>query len=175
MNRKPEKRGHPLQGSDREGYLEHKAKKQAVRRVVTNAIRTGRLIRQPCERCGRLRNEDGSAVDGHHDDYEKPLCVRWLCETHHVEWHRQHGKDYYRSKINRLGGRQLKAARALVGWEQTDLAAKAGVAISTIRRMESFQGDIGARTSTLALVKKSLEKAGVEFLNDDRPGVRLKK
>ena len=71
-------------------------------------------------------------------------------------------------------GRQLKAARALVGWEQTNLAKKAGVAISTVRRMESFDGEVGARTATLSLVQRALEKAGVEFLNHERPGVRMR-
>ena len=69
----------------------------------------------------------------------------------------------------------MKAARALLAWEQTDLAKKSGVAISTIRRMESFSGEVGARTGTLSLVKRAIEKAGIEFLNDDQPGVRLKK
>ena len=73
-----------------------------------------------------------------------------------------------------ITGRQLKAARALVGWEQTDLAKKSGVAISTVRRMEGFDGEVGARTSTLSLVQKALERAGVEFLNDERPGVRMR-
>ena len=73
-----------------------------------------------------------------------------------------------------ITGRQLKAARALVGWEQTDLARKAGVAISTVRRMESFQGEIGARTSTLSVVTKALERAGIEYLDGGKPGVRLK-
>jgi predicted transcriptional regulator len=73
-----------------------------------------------------------------------------------------------------ITGRQLNAARALAGWEQTELAKKSGVAISTVRRMESFDGEIGARTSTLSLIIRALEKAGVEFLNDDRPGVRLR-
>jgi transcriptional regulator with XRE-family HTH domain len=74
-----------------------------------------------------------------------------------------------------ITGRQLKAARALLGWEQTDLAKKAGVAVSTIRRMESFPDEIGARTGTLSLVKKALERAGIDFLNDGQPGVRLRK
>jgi predicted transcriptional regulator len=73
-----------------------------------------------------------------------------------------------------ITGRQLKAARALVGWEQTNLAKKAGVAISTVRRMESFDGEVGARTATLSLVQRALEKAGVEFLNHERPGVRMR-
>jgi hypothetical protein len=58
--------------------------------------------------------------------------------------------------------------------EQIELAKRARVAVGTIRRMESFAGEIGARTGTLSLVTRAMEKAGVEFLNDDRPGVRLK-
>lgn len=46
------------------------------------AIATGRLVRQPCEKCGATK------VDAHHDDYSKPLDVRWLCRKHHLEHHR---------------------------------------------------------------------------------------
>ena len=46
------------------------------------AIATGRLIRQPCEKCGNPKTQ------AHHDDYSKPLDVRWLCVEHHVEFHR---------------------------------------------------------------------------------------
>jgi predicted transcriptional regulator len=72
-----------------------------------------------------------------------------------------------------ITGRQLRAARALLGWEQIELARRARVAIGTIRRMESFEGEIGSRTSTLSQVQSTMEKAGLEFLNDDKPGVRL--
>jgi hypothetical protein len=41
--------------------------------------------------------------------------------------------------------------------------------------MEAFAGEIGARTGTLSLVQRALERAGIEFLDDDQPGVRLKK
>lgn len=71
-------------------------------------------------------------------------------------------------------GRQLKAARYLIGWEQTHLAKKARVALGTIRRMESFDGVIGCNSATLHKVQAALEKAGVEFLDHGRPGVRLK-
>jgi hypothetical protein len=40
--------------------------------------------------------------------------------------------------------------------------------------MEGFDGAVSARTETLNRVIFALEKAGVEFLNDDKPGVRLK-
>lgn len=63
----------------------------------------------------------------------------------------------------------------LLGWEQVELAKRARVAIGTIRRMESFSGEIGSRTSTLSQVQQALEKAGIEFLNDESPGVRIRK
>lgn len=63
----------------------------------------------------------------------------------------------------------------LLGWEQIELAKRARVAIGTIRRMEGFTGEIGSRTSTLSQVQAALEKAGIQFLNDESPGVRLKK
>lgn len=49
---------------------------------VNSSIRSGKLTRDPCEVCGDPKSE------GHHDDYSKPLDVRWLCHTHHVEHHR---------------------------------------------------------------------------------------
>jgi predicted transcriptional regulator len=63
----------------------------------------------------------------------------------------------------------------LLGWEQTELAKRSRVAIGTIRRMESFAGEIGSRTSTLSQVQAALEKAGIQFLNDESPGVRVRK
>lgn len=46
-------------------------------RLVATAIRSGRLVRQPCEICGARR------VEAHHPDYRKPLAVEWLCYRHH--------------------------------------------------------------------------------------------
>jgi predicted transcriptional regulator len=74
-----------------------------------------------------------------------------------------------------ITGRHIRAARALLGWAQVDLSRKARVALGTIRRMESFDGPVGARTETLGRIIVALEKAGVEFLNGDHPGVRLTK
>ena len=69
----------------------------------------------------------------------------------------------------------MRAARVLLGWEQIELAKRSRVAIGTIRRMESFSGQIGSRTSTLSQVQQALEKAGIQFLNDESPGVRIRK
>lgn len=46
---------------------------------VRYAVKMGRLIRLPCEVCGSPKSE------AHHDDYSKPLDVRWLCRPHHRE------------------------------------------------------------------------------------------
>jgi predicted transcriptional regulator len=72
-----------------------------------------------------------------------------------------------------LTGRHIRAARALIGWGQDDLAKRAKVALRTVRRMEGFDGPVGARTDTVGKVAGVLQKAGVEFLNDGQPGVRL--
>jgi len=74
-----------------------------------------------------------------------------------------------------LTGRHIRAARALLGWAQSDLARKAKVALRTVRRMEGFEGPVGARTDTVGKVATVLQKASIEFLNDGEPGVRLKK
>lgn len=52
-----------------------------ARKAVYHAIRFGKLKKQPCESCGE------SKVHGHHDDYNKPLEVRWLCQKHHDQYH----------------------------------------------------------------------------------------
>jgi hypothetical protein len=61
--------------------MERWPERDAARKAVQDAVRAGKLIRQPCEKCGELKSE------GHHDDYTKPLEVRWLCRTHHTEHH----------------------------------------------------------------------------------------
>ena len=55
------------------------------------------------------------------------------------------------------------------------MSKKSKVALGTVKRIEGFDGPVDARTDTLRKIMAVLEKAGIEFLNDDRPGVRLKK
>ena len=55
-----------------------------------------------------------------------------------------------------------------------ELSEKARVALGTIKRMEGFDGPVDARTDTLRRIVVVFEKAGVEFVNDDMPGVRLR-
>lgn len=60
--------------------------KYAAHIATNNAIRDGKLTKQPCEVCGTMKN-----IHAHHDDYSKPLDVRWLCAAHHRQWHRNNG------------------------------------------------------------------------------------
>ena len=79
--------------------------------------------------------------------------------------------------ILKVSIRQIKAARALVGWSQGDLADKSGISVPTIKRLEAAEGDIGGRAETGAALVAALEKAGVEFIpeNGGGAGVRMKK
>lgn len=69
---------------------------------------------------------------------------------------------------------QIKAARALLGWSQDDLAKRSAVSQPTIKRLEAEGGELGGRPETGAKIRRTLEKAGIEFLNGGAPGVRLK-
>jgi predicted transcriptional regulator len=73
-----------------------------------------------------------------------------------------------------ITGRHIRAARALLGWSQGELSKRSKVALRTVRRMEGFDGAVNARTETLNKVVAVLDKAGVEFLNGGKAGVRLR-
>jgi transcriptional regulator with XRE-family HTH domain len=79
--------------------------------------------------------------------------------------------------LNQAGGveiEQLRAARALLGWSQSDLAAKAGLSRGTVKRAET-ENDTPVSDEAKAMMKAALQAAGVEFTNGDAPGVRLRK
>jgi transcriptional regulator with XRE-family HTH domain len=71
---------------------------------------------------------------------------------------------------------QLRGARGLLGWSQTQLAERSGLSLPTVKRFETATG---ARVSDHAIEKlqRTLEKAGVEFIDENGggPGVRLRK
>jgi len=70
--------------------------------------------------------------------------------------------------------RQIRAARALLGWSQQQLADRAIVSLNALARLET--GNVDSRVSTMMAIQKALAKAGVEFLDADQKGegVRLK-
>ena len=59
---------------------------------------------------------------------------------------------------------QIRAARALIGWKQTDLAKAASVSEMSVKNIE--RGDTDPRVSTLQAIQTALEQAGVRFVED---------
>jgi predicted transcriptional regulator len=73
-----------------------------------------------------------------------------------------------------ITGKQVRAARALLGWSQQTLADKAIVSLNALAGFE--RGSSDTRTSTVQAVKRALEEAGIEFLGEEGrgEGVRLR-
>lgn len=74
-----------------------------------------------------------------------------------------------------MNGNQLRAARALLGLTQAEVAAAAGLSVPTVKRAEG-QGAVAASDDAVAAIRAALEAAGAEFIaaNGGGPGVRLR-
>lgn len=72
---------------------------------------------------------------------------------------------------------QIRAARALVGWSQKQLAEQSGVSLPTVKRLEAVDGEVGGYRSTSTKLIEALEDAGIIFIseNGEGQGVRLRK
>jgi transcriptional regulator with XRE-family HTH domain len=68
---------------------------------------------------------------------------------------------------------QLRAARALLGWSQTELASRAGLSLPTVKRVE---GGFGPKVSEMARerLQHALEAAGIEFLEENGAGIGVR-
>jgi transcriptional regulator with XRE-family HTH domain len=80
-------------------------------------------------------------------------------------------------KRNPLTSQQIRAARALLGWRAQDLARSSAVGVATIRRAELAERETSMTTPNDMAVRRALEAAGVEFIDENGggPGVRLRK
>jgi len=67
----------------------------AEKKLIFVRNKTRYLEKEPCEVCQTKKR-----VQGHHDDYNKPLEVRWLCPAHHREWHQANGPGLNRGEPN---------------------------------------------------------------------------
>lgn len=76
-----------------------------------------------------------------------------------------------------ITGRQIAAARALLGLSQTSLSERANISVPTLKRMEASDGPATGMINNVAAVRGALEQAGVVFVpeNGDGVGVRLRK
>ncbi len=62
-------------------YRKNNPEKMKAYNYLNNRIINGSIQKKPCEICGSIKSE------AHHDDYSKPLDVRWLCPSHHKKLH----------------------------------------------------------------------------------------
>ena len=75
-------RGRTLMEATSKRWNQRHPERIKAHRDVNYAIRRGRLVKGPCEHAGA---ECKGSIEAHHDDYTKPLEVRWLCKGHHKE------------------------------------------------------------------------------------------
>ena len=69
-----------------------------------------------------------------------------------------------------LESSQIRAARALLGWKQDDLAKEAKIGVATIRRIEGQKGPMMGYISTLTRIQSAFEDGGIRFLDKDSEG-----
>jgi hypothetical protein len=80
-------------------------------------------------------------------------------------------------RVKPLTSAQIRAGRALLRWSAEDLARESTLGVTTIRRAELAEGKTSMTTANDSAVRRTLEAAGVEFIDENGggPGVRLKK
>lgn len=76
-------KGSKLLTRQRKWQLAHPDRRRA-HELVRRALLKGELVKQPCEDCGTDQH-----VDAHHERYDQPLDVTWLCRQHHMRRHRR--------------------------------------------------------------------------------------
>src|SRR5215211_1314947 len=79
-------------------------------------------------------------------------------------------------KSKPLTSGQIRAARALLRWSAEDLARESTLGVTTIRRAELSESETSMTTANDSAVRRALEAAGVEFIDENGggPGVRLR-
>jgi len=75
-----------------------------------------------------------------------------------------------------LTSAQIRAGRALLRWSAEELARVTALSVTTIRRAELTEGETSMTTANNLAVRRALEAAGVEFIDENGggPGVRLR-
>jgi predicted transcriptional regulator len=68
---------------------------------------------------------------------------------------------------------QMRAARALLGIDQRQLAELAGVSLPTIQRMEASDGTVRGVIDTLTKIVEAFDAAGIELIGDNAPSAGL--
>jgi len=83
------KKAHPERHAElARAYRARNKQKTRAQNLLNYAVRTGRIRRLPCEKCGTTER-----VHAHHEDYRKPYKVHWLCFLCHKATHPQSDDD----------------------------------------------------------------------------------
>ena len=88
-----------------------------------------------------------------------------------------HNVKQIKCMVRKISSAQMRAARALLRWSALDLAAASKVGVATIRRAEVVDGEVPVTLANEAALRRALEAAGVEFIEDNGggEGVRFRK
>src|SRR6266702_2734941 len=88
-----------------------------------------------------------------------------------------YGPKQVKSAARLLTSAQIRAARALIRWSAEDLARETALSVATIRRAELTEGETSMTAANNLAVRRALESAGVEFIDENGggPGVRLRR
>lgn len=150
-------------GSDNHFYRGGQIDDDYAHNLVEQAVEDGVLVPQPCESCGA----NGTMADGrrevqaHHDDYNKPLNVRWLCQRCHHEWHR-HNKPKRREVPQEVpaidvvaGGFPIRAKTSVPPEKEKDLWGNDLPSGSTCDESSRLHDPVGfsLRTSLLSALE----------------------
>jgi hypothetical protein len=85
--------------------------------------------------------------------------------------------DRSTKKVKPLTSAQIRASRGLLRWSAEHLAREAALSLATIKRAEAADYETSMTTANDLAVRRALEAAGVEFIDENGggPGVRLRK
>lgn len=101
-----------------------------VGHLVQMAIKKGILVPELCEVQGckvspNEKNVDGrSIIQSHHDDYNKPLEVRWFCQKHHHEWHKNNTALPLSSELPRMEQKEIAILGGKSSWKNMTKAQR---------------------------------------------------
>jgi transcriptional regulator with XRE-family HTH domain len=73
-----------------------------------------------------------------------------------------------------LTSAQIRAARSLIRWSAEDLAGRSSLSVATIRRAELIDGETSMTAANDLAVRRALEAAGVEFIDENGGGVGVR-
>jgi hypothetical protein len=69
-------------------WREEDSRRALAHGKVARALKSGNLLKHPCIRCGNPKSV------AHHEDYDKPLDVMWLCQPCHKQRHKELKEDF---------------------------------------------------------------------------------